>query len=36
MPDKQADWFARTISLIALALTLVGLYLTNRAYNWQT
>ena len=36
MPDKKADWFARTTSLIALTLTLIGLYLTHRTYNWQT
>jgi hypothetical protein len=30
------DWFARSIALVAISLTLVSLYFTHRTYTWQT
>src|SRR5712664_1397782 len=33
---SQPDWFARSTALLAIALTVIGLYFTNLTYNWQT
>jgi hypothetical protein len=33
---RPADWFARATALVAIVLTVVGLYFSYRNYNWQT
>jgi hypothetical protein len=37
MPHTTSpDWFARSIALFAIVLTIVSLYFTHRTYKWQT
>jgi hypothetical protein len=36
MLAKSPDWFARGVALVAIGLTVIGLYFTHRTYNWQT
>jgi hypothetical protein len=36
MSTKSPDWFARSVALLAVILTVISLYFTHRTYNWQT
>ena len=36
MSTKSPDWFARSVALVAIVLTVIGLYFTHRTYNFQT
>jgi hypothetical protein len=34
--SSKSDWFARGTALLAIALTVIGLYFTRLTYEWQT
>lgn len=36
MSSKSPDWFARSFALVAIVLTVIGLYFTHRTYKFQT
>jgi hypothetical protein len=34
--NSSPDWFARSIALLAIGLTVIGLYFSYRSFSWQT